>query len=57
MTDRDLVREILYRKEWNQEDLAKRLGVTQPIVSRVLNRKQDLNPEARDIAEEIYNTI
>ena len=55
MTDKQLVRELLYRNEWNQADLAERFGVTQPIISRVLNEKQKLRPAVRVLAEKLFH--
>ncbi len=53
MDDRELTRKLMYDHEWTQEDLAAQLGVTQPIISRVLNRKQNFRPAVRRLAEKL----
>lgn len=51
MTDRELARRLMFEYEWNQSELAEQLGVTQPIISRVLNNKQEFSRPVRMLAE------
>ena len=53
MTDMELLKKLMQDNEWNQSQLAERLGVTQGQVSRVTNGKQDLRPALRKLAESL----
>ncbi len=51
MTDRELARRLMFEYEWTQSDLAEQLGVTQPIISRVLNNRQVFSRPVRMLAD------
>ena len=40
MTDKDLMRRIMYLKEWNQTRLAQALGFNQSNISRIIHEMQ-----------------
>ena len=51
MTDKALLRRIMYLMEWNQSELAERLDFNQSNISRVIAEKQMLSQEKRTFAE------
>lgn len=53
MTDRDLLRRIIYLTEWTQTDLAERLGFDRSNISRVIRGKQTLPQPRREAAEQL----
>ncbi len=53
MTDRELLRKLMYEYEWTQGELAEQLGFHQSNVSKVIKQKQQLPDERRKIAEEL----
>ena len=57
MTDRELARRLMFEYEWTQSDLADQLGVTQPIISRVLNKKQEFSRPVRMLAEMLLGQV
>ena len=56
MTDKELLRKIMYLKEWTQLDLAAAMDFNQSNISRVIAQKQELSMEKRQQAEEILRT-
>lgn len=56
MTDKELLRKIMYLMEWNQSRLARELGFYQSNVSRVIDEIQTLSLEKRQRAEELLQT-
>lgn len=57
MTDRDLARRLMFEYEWTQAELADQLGVTQPIISRVLNNRQEFSRPVRMLAVQLLRQI
>ncbi len=57
MTDRELARTLMFEYEWNQSELAEELGVTQPIISRVLNNRQEFSRPVRMLAGQLLRQI
>ena len=55
MTDKELLRKIMYLMEWNQSRLARELGFYQSNVSRVIDEIQTLSLDKRQRAEEILH--
>ena len=55
MTDRELLRKLMYEYDWNQGELAQRLGFHQANVSKVIKQKQQLSQERRRIAETLLD--
>jgi transcriptional regulator with XRE-family HTH domain len=55
--DRELVRKLMFEYEWTQEQLATRLGITQPVISRVLNNRQALSRPVRMLAEQLLEHV
>lgn len=53
MTDRDLLRRIMYLMEWTQAELAERLGFDRSNISRVIRGKQALPQARREAAEQL----
>jgi plasmid maintenance system antidote protein VapI len=43
----------LYLRDWTQEELAVQLGVTQAMISGIINQKRKLHPKRRQLAEEL----
>ncbi len=57
MTDRDLARTLMFEYEWTQAELAEQLGVSQPIISRVLNNRQEFSRPVRMLAEMLLREV
>ena len=57
MTDKELVRYILYRTEWRQEDLAPHIGVSRAQISNVIRETSHLGKAARMLTEQLLQTI
>ncbi len=57
MTDRDLARTLMFEYEWTQGELAEQLGVSQPIISRVLNNRQEFSRPVRMLAEMLLREV
>ena len=53
MTDRDLLRRIMYLAEWTQAELAERLDFNRSNISRVIRGKQTLPQARREAAEQL----
>ena len=53
MTDRDLLRRIMYLAEWTQAELAERLDFDRSNISRVIRGKQALPQARREAAEQL----
>ena len=53
MDDKELLRKILYLREWNQTQLAENLGVHPSAVSKVMNKRTNLRPATRKLAERL----
>ncbi len=57
MSDKELLRYLMYKNEWTQEQLAERLGFTRPQVSKVVNDKLKLRRAVRKLAERLFEEI
>ncbi len=57
MNDRELVRRLMFEFELTQTQLAELLGVDQSAISRVMNRRQDLRPATRRLAERMLEQV
>ena len=57
MTDRELLRKLMYEYDWNQGELAEQLGFNQANVSKVIKEKQQLSEQRRKIAEDLLKRI
>ena len=53
MTDRDLLRRIMYLAEWTQAELEERLDFDRSNISRVIRGKQALPQTRREAAEQL----
>lgn len=53
MTDRDILRKIMYLKEWTQTQLANELGFNQSNISRIVHGLQTLSLGKREQVEDI----
>jgi transcriptional regulator with XRE-family HTH domain len=51
LSDKELLRQIMYLKEWNQTRLAEEFGVTQPLISQILREKKPMNTLLRNFSE------
>lgn len=57
MTDRELLRTLLFVYEWRQEDLAREMGFHRSNISKVIGEKQTLPPKRREIAEALLREV
>ena len=55
MTDRDILRKIMYVKEWTQTRLAAELGFNQSNISRTVHGLQTLSLDKRELAEDLLD--
>ena len=53
MSDKELLRKLMYLNEWTQADLAQRLGFDRSQVSKVVNERLNLRPAVRRLAEQL----
>lgn len=53
MTDKDVLRKIMYLREWNQTRIAEELGFNQSNISRIIHGLQTLSLDKREQAEAI----
>jgi transcriptional regulator with XRE-family HTH domain len=51
LSDKELLRQIMYLKEWTQTRLAEEFGVTQPLISQILREKKPMNTLLRNFSE------
>ena len=57
MNDKELLRTIMFRKEWNQTQLGLRIGVSAQQVSHVVNERSNLGKASRILAEQLLQRI
>ncbi len=53
MTDKDLLRTLMFKNEWTQAELAERLGFDRSQVSRIIREERNLRPATRKLAEKL----
>jgi len=51
MTDKELIRLLMYKKEWKQIDVARYLRVQPSKITRVLQETEGLHPSSRKLLE------
>jgi transcriptional regulator with XRE-family HTH domain len=51
LSDRDLLRKLMFVYDWNQAKTAEEFGVTPSFISQIMNGKKTMKPALRRLAE------